>query len=357
MQSLTIVGVADAHTTPHYFERAAERTRATKVLYQDRLPHPPNCNRDDLLFLIDPVIHPVPRGLEDVICPIAGYLIDVHQGLKERVALLPFLDVVFVAQKDYIAELAASGCSTAHWLPLAFEPQLFPRRAAERYDVAFVGRIGAPGTMRHDTLMHVLPKVRSNDYTRSYRPTEMAQVYAQSKIVLNASVAGDLNMRVFEALGSGAMLITDRITNGLSELFTEDRHYVGYGDPAEAYDKVRFFLKNESARHRLARAGHELALAEHTYDKRWRAVQAIVSQKRSLSAPMRTVAPSIRAKQLATHYASLRAPTAVLGLLRSPISRGTRAQLLISLLQAAARRANSLVPLTPGAFRARFGKA
>ena len=49
----------------------------------------------------------------------------------------------------------------------------------------------------------------------------MGRIYSESKIVLNASINGDLNMRVFEALTSGALLVTDRIENGLDTLFAQ----------------------------------------------------------------------------------------------------------------------------------------
>ena len=52
-------------------------------------------------------------------------------------------------------------------------------------------------------------------------PAEMAKVYARAKIVFNACVNRDLNMRVFKAMASGALLITDE-ADWLEDLF-EDR--------------------------------------------------------------------------------------------------------------------------------------
>ena len=44
-------------------------------------------------------------------------------------------------------------------------------------------------------------------------PAEMFSIYQNSKIVFNYSFKNDVNMRIFEALGSGALLMTNRIVN------------------------------------------------------------------------------------------------------------------------------------------------
>jgi len=48
---------------------------------------------------------------------------------------------------------------------------------------------------------------------------DMANVYANARVVFNRSAHGDLNMRVFEAMCSGRPLVTDTITGaGFEEL-------------------------------------------------------------------------------------------------------------------------------------------
>src|SRR5262249_42936384 len=73
-----------------------------------------------------------------------------------------------------------------------------------------------------------------------------ADVYAESVASFNASLNGDLNFRVFEALSAGGCLLTDRLAPeaGLELLLEEDTHYLAYDAPEELLDKARYPLRH-----------------------------------------------------------------------------------------------------------------
>jgi glycosyltransferase involved in cell wall biosynthesis len=75
------------------------------------------------------------------------------------------------------------------------------------------------------------------------------------------------NMRLFEATGMGACLLTDWKPN-LHELFEPDEEVVTYRDPEEAVEKVQYLLTHEETRKRIARMGQQRTLKNHTYDIR-----------------------------------------------------------------------------------------
>jgi hypothetical protein len=110
-------------------------------------------------------------------------------------------------------------------------------------------------------LSQVLCRFQTDDYARLHTPWEMRQVYNRSRIVFSKSIGGDVNMRVFEALAAGALLVTDRIGNGLDELQTEGEHYMGYDTAAEAVAQVERYLADEEARARIASAGQNIQRA------------------------------------------------------------------------------------------------
>ena len=63
---------------------------------------------------------------------------------------------------------------------------------------------------------------------------EMAQTYSASRIVFNRSIRNDVNMRVFEAVACGSLLVTnDLAENGQAELFADGVHLVTYRDADE----------------------------------------------------------------------------------------------------------------------------
>ena len=95
----------------------------------------------------------------------------------------------------------------------------------------------------------------------------MLRVLAQCKIALNrhGGVAGDhaINMRLYEATGAGALLITDAKSD-LSDIFVPDREVVTYSTEDELVDRIRYYLDNDTQREQIARAGQQRTLRDHT---------------------------------------------------------------------------------------------
>ncbi len=99
---------------------------------------------------------------------------------------------------------------------------------------------------------------------------EMAKIYSQAKIVFNKSAAGELNMRVFETLSCGSLLITDRLKPevGLEEIFQDKKHLVLYNNENDLLEKIDYYLKHETEREEIAFCGHKEVLEKHTYEHR-----------------------------------------------------------------------------------------
>jgi spore maturation protein CgeB len=100
---------------------------------------------------------------------------------------------------------------------------------------------------------------------------DMYGVLAHSKIALNRhiDVADDNanNMRLYEATGVGTLLLTDAKHN-LSELFAIGEEVVAYTDEDDLVEKIGIYLANDDERGRIARAGQQRTLQEHTYAHR-----------------------------------------------------------------------------------------
>ena len=78
----------------------------------------------------------------------------------------------------------------------------------------------------------------------------------------------DLNRRVFEALASGSMLLTDRAQgSGLEEMFIDRRHLVYYDD-LTLETLAEQYLHDPEAREAIADQGRQEVLRWHTYDQR-----------------------------------------------------------------------------------------
>lgn len=263
-------------TTAHYFERAA-RAAGYDVVAVASLDKRIAQNALDYVIVIDPFVDD-PHDLRTLPCPSICYLIDVHLGLEARLAYARYFDHVFIAQRDYLGSFAALPHQSVHWLPLACDPEVHFEPGQERvYEVGFVGNVGKPNSGRHATLTRVLEAFQTNNTARRYSPREMGYVYSRSKIVVNKSINGDVNMRVFEGLASGALLLTDRIANGLDEIGTDGEHFVTYESAADAVDKVRHYLAHEQAREEIARRGQQRVFERHSYRHRLDAMLSIAA--------------------------------------------------------------------------------
>lgn len=306
----------------------------------------------DLLLFVDPPGPVWPMGWEVLACPTVGYLIDVHQSLDIRLKYAPFVDHAMIAQRDYLREFHSRGFESVEWLPPACDPDTHNRPSGERsVDVGFVGKLGARGGDRQRTLQMVLNRYATNDYGHYYSPKEMSSLYAQCKIVFNKSINGDLNMRVFEAMASGALLVTDRIDNGINQLFEEGVHYVGYATVAEAIDRIDYFLSHERDRQQIAIQGQRRACGEHTYRLRWRQILDLVLSSHTRRAPVRKMTRKHLRSTYASVYESIRRPS---GVLRLAAHYGPSADLVLAFGRASAKVLNAVIPLSPGAIRARL---
>lgn len=157
-----------------------------------------------------------------------------------------------------------------HWLPAAANPAIWrrPVDANRPIDVLFVGSTHPQVHTRRVALLEYLLAQGVSVQIEHAFGRKAADLMGQAKIVLNCSLADDLNMRVPEALMSGAALVTDWV-DGLEEMeLRQGWEVTTYGTDAECDAAIRYLLDNPARRESIARAGQAVALARHTYTKR-----------------------------------------------------------------------------------------
>jgi spore maturation protein CgeB len=71
---------------------------------------------------------------------------------------------------------------------------------------------------------------------------------------------------MFEILGCGCFLLTYYIKdNGFDELFEDGKHLVTFKNNKEMLELINYYLKHPEERERIAKAGHEATINNHTY--------------------------------------------------------------------------------------------
>ncbi|MGH8936696.1 MAG: glycosyltransferase family protein, partial [Acidimicrobiia bacterium] len=159
--------------------------------------------------------------------------------------------------------------------PFGVAPEVFSNASshAERpSDLAFVGAhlvTGGPYRRRQTLLRHVSEQWPAGRVAlaEDVSPEEVAALYGSARIVLNEGGERHfpITMRVFEAIGCGALLVSDPVP-GLELLFEEGRHFLRLEEDPVA--QLRRLLARPDRVEAIASAAREHALLYHTYDHR-----------------------------------------------------------------------------------------
>lgn len=235
----------------------------------------------------------LPQDLVNTPYPTACFNIDTFEHPEQRARFSMLFDYAFVFHPGFDRQLQQFGHPQAICIPHAVEVNLFEVASAKKiYDVGWVGRLdGQSYSIRRRYIKGLQERFLMNDIYQYYTIDEMAKIYQQSKIVINLSrddYLQDANLRCFEVMASGALLVTPQPTE-LSELgFTEGTHYITFQTESQMYELVEYFLKNEESRAVIAKSARDLVMEKHTYDARVQAILGTLSQNQGqLFAPAR----------------------------------------------------------------------
>ncbi len=232
----------------------------------------------DFYLWVETGLSDIPEDLSEHKLPKVCYLIDTHINFDRHLEIAGNFDFVFLAQKAYVQPMIQAGIKNVMWLPLACDPEIHGKvKVDKEFDVGFVGSISST-LDRRKNLLEKLKKQFDLDCQRKFMD-EMAEHYSKSRVIFNNAINNDLNMRVFEALCSGSLLVTDSAPgSGLEEFFKDKEHLVIYNDE-NLEEIVSHYLKNKLERERISSEGRREVLAKHTYGHRTEWMIQVLNEK------------------------------------------------------------------------------
>ena len=230
----------------------------------------------DLYLWVESVGGYFPENINALGCPTACWLIDTHLNLSWHLKWAERFSYVFLAQREYVQQFRDKGIN-AHWLPLACDPEIHaPAHVQKQYDLSFVGSLSH--NPRRQSLLKILDAEIGIHCERCWWD-DMARVISESKITFNNAVKNDLNMRVFESLSIGTLLLTDRAPgSGLETLFHDGEDLAIYRSDDELLEVARFYLANPLLQEQIARRGRQIVHTAHTYGHRAEDLLAVTLQ-------------------------------------------------------------------------------
>lgn len=207
---------------------------------------------------------------------------------------IPFsdYDVIFSSFPHYVKKFRQAGL-TSYYQPLAFDSRILQGSEPREYNrreisCSFVGGISKLHLKSYQLLellaketpivfwgygANTLPK--SSKIAKRHKGQawgkEMFDILLSSQITINrhGEIAENYanNMRLYEATGTGTLLITDYKDN-LNELFEIGKEIVAYRSPQECTSLVKYYLANPREAEEIAKAGQARTIQDHSYTKR-----------------------------------------------------------------------------------------
>jgi len=201
--------------------------------------------------------------------------------------VLQSYDVIFSSLPNQVEQIASQGVPV-EFLAIGFDDRVLEEIKVEDRDLplTFVG-----GVSRHHsaTLPLLSELARSPSQLRIFGyggdqltpdlralhhgerwGVDMYRVLLRSQITLNRHI--DVaegyanNMRLFEATGCGALLVTDRGRN-LKDYFS-DEEVLSYASPTEARSLINWAYREPEQAKEMARRAQQRTLTEHSYSRR-----------------------------------------------------------------------------------------
>lgn len=229
--------------------------------------------RPDLLVVrADNVSPTLPRNLGAARCRTVLIIGDTHH-MQGRIQYLvnyalaePFDLIIFDYTRQHAHFFVEAGLDQVYWLPgIGVRRIPVPANVKPDIPMSLVGQVGKWHPHRV-ALCNALIKA-GLPLQVMQAPAEQARLlHARSLVNLNCSLNGDLNLRVFEVLASGGLLLTDRLSPqaGLDLLLTNGEHLITYKGIEDCIAKCHALLSGDPWAARVARAGkaaYEAALA------------------------------------------------------------------------------------------------
>jgi spore maturation protein CgeB len=225
------------------------------------------------------------RGLVGERCLLVGQIAAPwHEPEDDR-----GYDLIATSLPNYVQQFERRGIKT-FYNQLGFAPNVLTSVPQTQRDLAvtFVGTLSSHHAERIRLLEHLATRTNLNIWGMGidevsedspirgcYRGQawgrEMFAIFRRSQIVINQhiGIAGKFanNMRLYEATGCGAALVTDRKTN-LQELFDVGSEVVDYGDPDECLARIEELLDEPSRCAEIGAKGQTRTCSDHTYVQR-----------------------------------------------------------------------------------------
>jgi cytochrome c-type biogenesis protein CcmH/NrfG len=222
---------------------------------------------DVVVCLVDASWRSKPRNLQAFKCPRVLLVADTHHMPSPLGTMLgyvlsePFDRVVLLYDRHHADFFQTAGVENLYWYPgLTFpHSDAVVRQARQNQrttQLAFVGQVGRFHP-RRTRVLAALTEAGLPLNATELSQTEGLAHYGASLVGLNASLNGDLNLRIFEVLACGAALLTDTLapSAGLADLFQGNQGLTTYASLNQLVEQAQWLLDHPAETKAKGQAG------------------------------------------------------------------------------------------------------
>lgn len=210
-------------------------------------------------------------------------LTDTNTGIKKRIPYVKLFDIVFLICTQHIPLLKKYN---QHIYPIQYgvDTTYFYKKknVTKKYDVSFVGNI-VPWVHyeRYFLMLYLrLRGIKIHYTTAPYK--KINDIFNESRIVLNKTPLKGFNMRIFEVMGSGSLLLNDYCReNGMTRIFKDKKHLVYYKSFNDCYKKITYYLQHKKKREVISEEGNQFAKQQYSWDKQIDKIVAVLKNYHS----------------------------------------------------------------------------
>ena len=152
-------------------------------------------------------------------CPTAFWLIDPNSNIESCIKIGKNFDFTFASQLYQIEDIQKRGIKNVSWLPLACDPvhhsTIFNNLSDRPFDLGFSGSVSDFGG-RNKGRIPLLTKVAGyfqNSVIRGSLKGQNSMINGSCRVIIDDNPYNNLNMRHFECISSGAILVTRKTRN------------------------------------------------------------------------------------------------------------------------------------------------
>lgn len=224
----------------------------------------------DAVLIRDAEFYKIPRGLERAPMPVFALVGDYNLSMSSMLPVLGCFDHFFCDTKGVriFKKLGFRNCE--FFCLYGYDPELHRDHGHPKtWDVVFLGNLNHSVQQERESSLFQLAllgrryriRVDTGVYGLPY-----AKMLNSSHLVFNRSIRDEANMRFFEAMGCGAVVMNPHLEELDTLGLRADEHYLECSDIEGAVD--RFFKQWDDDQRNRLRLGARSVLADHSYDRR-----------------------------------------------------------------------------------------